>query len=93
MDNIEEKIKDKIDDIYGKDITSIIVKYLFLKCKECDEYKKDFSGDNIVCDKCEPDLDKNLCRNCELMYILKYNFECNYCLGNCRIYCEHCRDK
>jgi hypothetical protein len=87
----EEKLYE-IDKVYGKDITSLIKQFIFLKCLECKKYKE-FNGENKICNDCNDILEKSQCRDCENYFILKYNYNCRYCYGTCKVYCLNCREE
>lgn len=91
---MEKKI---IKEFFGKDVSSIIYKYIWAKCYICNEYKDEYYirelyNETFLCNGCilTHSLSIYVCGNCLGEYVLQKNTLCRLCFGECRIYCEVC---
>ena len=96
MNNIIKSQK-IIDWYLGKDVGSIIHKFLWVKCYMCKKsYDVDFGvelyNDKFICDGCITDSMVILmnCSKCGGTYIKSEAINCKLCSTNCLIYCNKC---
>ncbi len=93
----ERKIKKIIDELFYRDVASIIESYLFIKCKEC---KKEYFEENMMesfdkeyyCYRCIKKPAIRMCCKCNKYYSIKNDglFVCAICLKVCCVYCADC---
>ena len=79
-----------------RDTAELILKFLYPQCKYCRmimEYlsmTEMYSGD-YICFLCKVDNTIKKCGNCQKLYILKENLNCNMCHNSpCLVYCPLC---
>jgi len=93
----KQVIKEINKSIFGKDVGSIIIKMLFIRCYMCRQHKEIEEGeelynDTFICDGCIYDTLSTIiiCSKCSKKYIRSENIECKLCNTYCLIYCNNC---
>ena len=94
-------IKDIINNMFYKDVASIIESYLFVECSYCkEEQLEDISFEMYdkkwICVDCRVKYRRNirLCDNCIELYDLReVHSECLVCFNTCHTYCKDCAKK
>ena len=78
-----------------KHIVKIIMEYAYPKCCICKElfdkvYERMRFDEEEICVNCFIVIDWKLCKRCQNYYNIDNNIYCNFCNGQCRVYCQRC---